>query len=357
METDSLLTKRQPNRIGELIDIEANPTITLTSTETMYSQSLSNQRVTTTEPTSSRSGQYLDDPFTINILLVGRSQVGKSTLIESLQDPTYSSRRNGISQTREPTYKRLKLIGGDKKEYTLNIIDTPGFQEIRHDPNETRTDQKLFDLLRTVLEDGRMSGLNMIGFVSVLGSTSQNDIDTFKSLIDFFGPQYKLISALILTHCDKVTDEKMKELTEQLKRHPKCAEVVNYCELGIHYHGTLDVDDLETYDVNLRERMRDFALNRLKPMRAELINFLLGRSYPRIELARKDLNNLKKKLVHPQSQSHSQPQPQPHQQQENDDFLCCQCKFCACRGYACEWWCWKCCFCYCFSCKCPKVED
>ena len=228
---------------------------------------------------SLRSAPYGSDSSIINILLVGRSQVGKSTLIESLKDPTYSSTRTGISQTCEPSYKQLTLtFNDDGKQYTLNIIDTPGLQEIRHDVNETRTDQQLLDLMHGLFADGRIRSLNIIAFVSVMGKTYQNDIDTFKSLIDFFGPRFSSISVLILTHCDKISSERANKLTEELRTHPKCAAMVKYCELGVYHHGTLDMDDLDTYDETLRERVRESTVSRLKPMRVELTKFILSQS-------------------------------------------------------------------------------
>ena len=250
-------------------------------------------------PPFSISAPDRSDSSIINILLVGRSQVGKSTLIESLNDPNYSATRTGISQTREPSYKQLTITSNDDgRQYTLNIIDTPGLQEIRHDPNETRTDQQLLDLMRELFEDGRIRSLNIIAFVSVMGKTYQNDIDTFKSLIDFFGPQFSSISALILTHCDKISSERANELTKELKEHPKCAEVVNYCGLGVYHHGTLDIDDLETYDSTLRERVRELTLSRLVPMRANLLEFILSTAGNDVRLSQSSFRRFYRQVSH-----------------------------------------------------------
>ena len=292
---------------------------------------------------------YIHDPSVINILLVGRSQVGKSTLIESLKDSAYSSSRTGISQTREPSYKQLTLTSNDDgQQYTLNIIDTPGLREIRHDPNETSSDEQLLDLMRKLFDDGRVRSLNIIAFVSKMGYTHQNDIDTFKSLIDFFGPQFSSISVLILTHCDKIPNDAMKKLTHELKTHPECAEVVKYFKLGVHYHGTLDVDDLETYDETLRERARKSALSRLGPMRVELTKFLLAQSKHYVELNTNDIQNSGGETV-----------DSPQQPMENDETFCCYCKccewnfwcWCCCYPKCCRWRCWRWCCCWLKCCE------
>ncbi|CAF1666021.1 unnamed protein product, partial [Adineta ricciae] len=164
------------------------------------SYSIGPEKVATSQMNTTPNS-YVHDPLVINILLIGRSQVGKSTLIEALRDPNFSAMRTGISQTREPSYKQLTMTSEDGKDYTLNIIDTPGLQEVRQDPDETRTDEQLLTLFRNVFSSGKIRDLNVIAFVSVIGRTHQNDIETFKSLIDFFGERFKAISTLILTHC------------------------------------------------------------------------------------------------------------------------------------------------------------
>ncbi|CAF1392965.1 unnamed protein product [Adineta ricciae] len=241
---------------------------------------------------------YVHDPSVINILLIGRSQVGKSTLIEALRDPNFSAMRTGISQTREPSYKQLTITSEDGKDYTLNIIDTPGLQEVRQDPDETRTDEQLLTLFRNVFSSGKIRGLNVIAFVSVIGRTHQNDIETFKSLIDFFGERFKAISTLILTHCDKVSLDRLQILIKDIEAHPKCSDIVNYCTLGIYRHGTLDIDDLETYDEEMQERIRKSTLERLEPMRTELTKFFLSRSNNYVKITESDFERFKKLTKH-----------------------------------------------------------
>ena len=197
--------------------------------------------------------------------------------------------RTGLSQTREPHCRTLTTESEEGQEYTLNIIDTPGFREVRHDINEKRTDEQLLDRLRQQFDDERLRYLNMIGFVSVMGKTYQNDIDTFKSLIDVLDPRFKSISALILTHCDKLSPERLDQLTKHLTEHPKCADIVNYCRLGIHHHGTLDIDDLNTLTGELRDVVRKENLKHLEPMQKKMVDFILSTAKRHVDIYRQDL--------------------------------------------------------------------
>lgn len=230
---------------------------------------------------------YIHDPSVINIVLIGRSQVGKSTFIEVLNNPNYSTTRTGISQTREPSCKERIIDYPDGKRYTLNIIDTPGLHEVRHDPNEMRTNEQLFSLLRDMFVSGRVRALNVICFVTIAGKTHQNDIETFKSLMSFLGDRFKPISCLVLTHCDKISTETLDRLSQDIKTHPECTSLVDYCQLGMHYHGTIDMDDLSTYDEEMREMVKNSTLNRIEPMRTHLLDFFRSRSndYVKIKLS------------------------------------------------------------------------
>lgn len=237
-------------------------------------------------------GADIFDESIINILLIGRTQVGKTTLIQSLKDPTYSSTRTGFSQTREPYCEILQMKSKDRPDYTLKIIDTPGLREVRHNPSETRTDEALLALLRQAFQNNNIRYLNMIGFVSELGKTDRNDLDTFKSLIDFFDRRFKSISALILTNCDKFSEERMHILTEHLTTHPTCADIVDYCRLGIYHHGTLDIDSLSTLRGDLHDVIRKETLDRIAPMQEKMINLISSRSKHFEKFSQRDLDRL-----------------------------------------------------------------
>ena len=181
------------------------------------------------------------------------------------------------------------MASKDGQEYTVNIVDTPGLREVRHGISERRTDEQLLDLLSQQFDGKRLRYLNMIGFVSVMGKTYQNDIDTFKSLIDVLDPRFKSISALILTHCDQFSPDRLDQLTRDLKEHPKCADIVKYCQLGIHHHGTLDIDQLNTLKGDLHELIRKENLERLKPMQEKMMEFILGRTERHVDIHRRDM--------------------------------------------------------------------
>ncbi|CAF3335259.1 unnamed protein product [Rotaria socialis] len=213
----------------------------------------------------------------INVLVIGRSQVGKSTLIHVLANPHYEgSLATGMAETKE-CYSHKVLLTTNEDEYTVNIVDTPGLQEVRHDTEESRSNTQIQNLIATFLKHN-IQTLNAVCFVSVAGKTHQNDMVIFNSLIDFLGPTYSSISMLILTHCDGFPNSRLDEFKEKLtsSEYDECKKVINYCKLGLYYHGAINRDELETHnDANIRVRILNTKLEHIKPMREALAQKLI----------------------------------------------------------------------------------
>ncbi len=82
----------------------------------------------------------------INILVVGRSQSGKSTLVQTLLNPRQAVQGRGYAATKDP--QCYSMAFHDKEEdkyYTMKIIDTPGLEE-RGLNRESRGDEEILSL-------------------------------------------------------------------------------------------------------------------------------------------------------------------------------------------------------------------
>jgi septin family protein len=74
--------------------------------------------------------------------LVGRSQTGKSTIVETFLQPQGIG-CIGFSHTRDPACNSLVLTDKhNKKSYQLNIIETPGLKDLSEN-EESRSDDEL----------------------------------------------------------------------------------------------------------------------------------------------------------------------------------------------------------------------
>jgi hypothetical protein len=181
-----------------------------------------------------------------------------------------------MAETKE-CYLHKVLLKKNDGEYMVNIVDTPGLQEVRCDTEESRSNTQIQNLIATFLKHN-IQTLNAVCFVSVAGKTHQNDMATFNSLIDFLGPTYSSISMLILTHCDGFINSRLEEFTVKLRfsKYAECRRVINYCELGIYYHGAINRDELETHgDENTRAQILSTKLKHIMPMRKVLAEKLI----------------------------------------------------------------------------------
>ena len=141
------------------------------------------------------------------VLLVGVTGAGKSTLIDAITNFYYNVRfddpfrlalidlldaekkkkgNQATSQTDEITvYKLPFLENGNAKGFKLTIIDTPGVADTRG----ISQDKKIIEKLRYLFEDGRISFLNSVCFVSNAGNSrlTAGQKYIFDSLITNFG--------------------------------------------------------------------------------------------------------------------------------------------------------------------------
>lgn len=221
-------------------------------------------------------GYFCKDTTDINVLLVGRSQTGKTSILEAFKNPAFQKGKGAFADTREPSCYRLILVDSTNKQaYQLNVIDTPGLKELRTNANEDRTDSELLNLASMCVEKS-LTTLHAICLVTQAGNITREDVHTFKTLINYIGPNLSNNCMMILTHGDRFKNEKLEEFQREIKGREDIRPVIDFCKLGIFYHGILDKDDLDQYeDAELRDAVKTSKLKRLAPMRTKLIQKLV----------------------------------------------------------------------------------
>lgn len=224
---------------------------------------------------------------TINIMLVGRTQTGKSTIVQTLTDPTYSVEEHGFSDTREPECKTLIVQNKKTNLYhSLKIIDTPGLKEVMKDGEVQRTDAELLSLIARFLELN-VNELNVICFVSRAGETHLHDIEVFNQIIEFLGPDFGQISMMVLTHCDSFSKQKVDQFENDIQRHLKTKPTYDYCKLGLERYGAVSnqkilayVETNEPDDAPVDQQFERIRANQLKKtgtLRSNLVNAWIKR--------------------------------------------------------------------------------
>ncbi|CAK6982118.1 uncharacterized protein LOC128371692%2C partial [Scomber scombrus] len=169
-----------------------------------------------------------------NILLVGETGAGKSTLINSLVNYTMGvkfedniwfeivererrSEEMNISQTVSKTSDVIvyEIFGYEGKTlpYSLTIIDTPGYGDTRGIVHDVIVNQGLFDLFRSV--DG-VHELSAVGLVlkASLNRVNDQQMYIFDSVTSLFGKDIEKTIVPLITHSNGLTPKNVLKALE-----------------------------------------------------------------------------------------------------------------------------------------------
>lgn len=145
---------------------------------------------------------YLDAPKDVvldEILLVGRSNVGKSSLLNALCD----NKSLAFTSSKPGHTKLLNFYNVDKKFY---FVDAPGYGYSVSPKKEIVDFQKMMDSYFSTSK-------KLKGVIFLLDSRRAPNEDDFLLYSFFFAQNIKF--TLVLTKCDKITQkEKSKTLSE-----------------------------------------------------------------------------------------------------------------------------------------------
>ena len=229
---------------------------------------------------ASDTGFNVKESAVINVLVVGRSQTGKTTLIESLKSTSYVSVMTGFSDTRNVTHHPIVIHDKETDQYyQINLIDTIGLGEHARDPGNTRTDDEILKLAVKFLVK-EITSLHAVIFVSKAGDTHLSDIEVFNKLKTFLGDEFKTNCMMILTHCDGYSTERFNGFAESIRTNTASREIAEYCTLGIFPHGTLNFDQLEQFKEerhrNIRQGLIGQKFELITPMRKAILKKLIG---------------------------------------------------------------------------------
>lgn len=238
----------------------------------------------------------------INVLLVGRTQVGKTSLIASLLCPQYAGIKTGFSDTKLPqcysfviedtstqssnsdtvkppefefseeNVEGLKQVSCKSCLYQLNIIDTPGLSEVQKDGKEVIRSDK--ELMKLIINFARLdvTGFNIIGFVAKAGDAHLSDIKVFKTIRAYLSDEFSNISLMILSHADRCNEVAIKQFEDDIRKHEQSKEIAKYCKLGFAPVGALDFLEFEAIQSQaVRDGLLKDKIKRIINMRDNLI--------------------------------------------------------------------------------------
>ena len=179
-----------------------------------------------------------------NILLLGRSQIGKSTFKSVLADPMFiADPSKPYSQTEFPLFEQYSVKGTD---LIINFIDTPGlFQQTKGLPDNATIMQLIDGYIRS-----RLTQLHFVCFcISMDSKVITDDLHIVQKFFDYLGPDVRKNACLIITKCESMTDLQLQTLAKTAQTNLDFKVLSSQMKQGIFYTGSINPDDwIETSD-------------------------------------------------------------------------------------------------------------
>ncbi len=206
-----------------------------------------------------------------NIILIGRTGSGKSTLKSMLIDPSILPDDATLSSTgKDPLFESLYV---SETGTVLNVIDTPGlFDHIpssfdRFD-NETISRESEMDAAYEITE------VHVICFcISVKNGIMEKDIRSINLLFKYSEEDISRNSCIILTGCESKNERQCDLIWSQLHENIMLKEILPYFKLGIFFSGSLSCND-GNYDRYLLEcqflRINEYRTKLIKLFEKEI---------------------------------------------------------------------------------------
>lgn len=209
------------------------------------------------------------DADTYNIILLGKSRSGKSTLLELLEkfpDLNYNKEMSLYSQTREPKMHSFSLYFKDKnKTYNFNVFDTPGLEDVQWMGNESMTNQRIIDKVNLSLQqmDTRYKTIVLFCASFELG-ISKADTDAFELYRKNVIGKYPL--AIVITRSENKDNEYKTDIIKQFQQHK------TFTNYPVLFSGTIDKEGIS----NVNNEQLQSVYVRIYNLRKILLEYIIN---------------------------------------------------------------------------------
>eukprot|EP01087_Luapelamoeba_hula_P008270 TRINITY_DN2063_c0_g1_i1.p1 TRINITY_DN2063_c0_g1~~TRINITY_DN2063_c0_g1_i1.p1 ORF type:complete len:494 (+),score=69.21 TRINITY_DN2063_c0_g1_i1:2-1483(+) len=249
------------------------------------------------------AGCSVKPPHTRNVLFVGRSRAGKSTIVSCLQNPfQWGDVPSLYHQTRDPcmhsvSVSRQSTDGAslDTQGYLVNFIDTPGLFErtpksdLGQEPDsagnlavgQRRQNKTLRQLICTFLKDA-VPDVHLVCFVvSFEAGVSSDDLHAISEMLEEFDrTKYQL--CLLVTRCERKLPIQRKNLERQIQAVPELRQAFGVTQGDqsdqdgvsfpkILFIGSVSHEDVERGDVSAVQR----SLSNILGLRSAILDYIL----------------------------------------------------------------------------------
>ncbi|CAF3362530.1 unnamed protein product [Rotaria socialis] len=150
-----------------------------------------------------------------NVLIIGRTRTGKSTIKDLLIDPTkVQSELTMVSETKGPVFTSFVFPNAS---LLLNIIDTPGVFERGNQQEMIRSDEAIMKAIVQCV-NLELTKFHLVCFAfSMTAGIQRDDMDALKLFMDRLGPEVSLNACLIkVLFTNQIKTDCHMEMTETM---------------------------------------------------------------------------------------------------------------------------------------------
>jgi len=196
-----------------------------------------------------RDGHKMLQATRRNVIILGRTRVGKSTCVDVLKDGTHVPPMPTLfSETKDAQFKSFSLKDDSRKNgsiptnYTINIVDTPGLFEVnRVSEGEGRDNSFIKKCIRKCLENEIARIHCVLIFLTVEGGINDKDVKAIEIFLEDFASS-KVTACLCITHAESFDQRRKDKVVEELQNYPKASKLIDQHKVKILFMGCVDPD-------------------------------------------------------------------------------------------------------------------
>ena len=177
-----------------------------------------------------------------NVLIIGKTGAGKSTLANKIIGKNVFGGSVGSCTSVNSHYDAVIVDERNRKEYTVRIIDTIGFEDTGSKDRTKKSNEQIIESVKRYFQTIAPEGLHLIIFVYRKGRFTQEEKKVFEFTTEIFEANIKPLSALVITQCDNETDEARKEIISNFREDPLTRGIANLMGKGIYAVGFADLE-------------------------------------------------------------------------------------------------------------------